>query len=450
MSKGFLPLCFILMPFGEKPDAKGRKINFDTIYRTLIAPAVIDAGMEPIRADEERVGGFIHKPMFERLLMCDYAIADLTTANANVFYELGVRHAARPFSTLSIFAGECTLPFDVRPLRALPYTLDEQRKPASLESDKAAITKWLNEARAQKTDSPLYQFFDELQPHALAHEKTDIFRERVRYSADAKAKLAELRIQKSLQGLQAFEAGLNMTDTEGGILLDLFLSYRAIEAWYAMIALADKLPEHLAKSLLVCEQLGLALNRAGKSQKAEDVLLQALKTYGASSETYGILGRVYKDRYNQENNPVQKESYRRQAIETYLKGFEADWRDAYPGINAVTLMLAHPEPDPRLEELMVVVGYAVKRKVARSEGDYWDYATLMELAVALKNPQDAHEYLLNALPKANESFMPKTTADTLVMLRKRWNETGEDTAWLEPLIEALMTTYQNLKADGGA
>ena len=70
-------------------------------------------------------GGIIHKPMFERLILCDYAVADLTTANANVFYELGVRHAVRkPWSTLLLFAeGGSQLPFDVAPLRALPYQL---------------------------------------------------------------------------------------------------------------------------------------------------------------------------------------------------------------------------------------------------------------------------------------------------------------------------------------
>ena len=41
--------------------------------------------------------------MFERLVLCEYAVADLTTANANVFYELGVRHAVRPFSTVLLF-----------------------------------------------------------------------------------------------------------------------------------------------------------------------------------------------------------------------------------------------------------------------------------------------------------------------------------------------------------
>lgn len=98
------PLCFVLMPFGKKADASGRLIDFDAVYAELIAPAIENAGLEPIRADEEMTGGLIHKPMYERLLLCPYAVADLTTANANVFYELGIRHAVRPGSTLLLFA----------------------------------------------------------------------------------------------------------------------------------------------------------------------------------------------------------------------------------------------------------------------------------------------------------------------------------------------------------
>ena len=78
------PLCFVLMPFGQKPDASGATVDFDAVYRDFIAPAIEAAGMKPIRADQEMSGGIIHTPMFERLLLCEYAVADLTTANANV------------------------------------------------------------------------------------------------------------------------------------------------------------------------------------------------------------------------------------------------------------------------------------------------------------------------------------------------------------------------------
>jgi hypothetical protein len=77
------------MPFGKKSSNAGSMIDFDAIYQDLISPAINGSGLEPLRADEEMTGGIIHKPMFERLILCEYAVADLTTANANVFYELG-------------------------------------------------------------------------------------------------------------------------------------------------------------------------------------------------------------------------------------------------------------------------------------------------------------------------------------------------------------------------
>jgi hypothetical protein len=83
-------LCFVDMPFGKKADPKtGTEINFDQIYNLAIKPAAEESGLECIRGDEERTGGIIHTAMFARLLLCEFVIADLTTANPNVFYELG-------------------------------------------------------------------------------------------------------------------------------------------------------------------------------------------------------------------------------------------------------------------------------------------------------------------------------------------------------------------------
>lgn len=95
------PLCFVLMPFGRKQDGTGKIIDFDAVYQQIISPAVVAAGLEPLRADEEQVGGTIHKPMYERLMLCEFAVADVTGANPNVYYELGIRHAIRPRSTVN-------------------------------------------------------------------------------------------------------------------------------------------------------------------------------------------------------------------------------------------------------------------------------------------------------------------------------------------------------------
>ena len=111
------------MPFGRKPTSTGTVIDFDRVYADLIAPAVDEADLEALRADEETQGGIIHKPMFERLILCPYAVADLTMANANVFYELGVRHAFRPWSTVPMISHDNRLPFDVQMLRTVHYVL---------------------------------------------------------------------------------------------------------------------------------------------------------------------------------------------------------------------------------------------------------------------------------------------------------------------------------------
>jgi hypothetical protein len=105
-------------------------IDFDAIYKDLIAPVITESGLASLRAHEEMAEGIIHKPMFERLILCEYAISDLITANANVFYELGIRHVVRPRITILLFAkGSGQLPFDVVPLRAMTYILNEEGFP---------------------------------------------------------------------------------------------------------------------------------------------------------------------------------------------------------------------------------------------------------------------------------------------------------------------------------
>ena len=432
------PLCFVLMPFGEKPDATGQKINFDAVYHDLIAPAIRAAKLDPVRADEEMAGGIIHKPMFERLILCEYAVADLTTANANVFYELGVRHAVRPGTTVLIFASGSRLPFDVAPLRALPYDLNQEGLPKDLEKAKAALTARLKEARNAVTDSPIYQLVDNY-PN-VDHTKTDVFRERVQYSAEKKAALADAR-RKGVAALRAIETELgNIADGESGVVIDLFLSYRAVKAWQEMVDLVNKMSRPLASTVMVREQLALALNRLGQGEKAEGVLKDLIDQRGPSSETYGILGRVYKDRWEEALKQGEKLLARgllEKAVEAYLRGFEADWRDAYPGINAVTLMEIKEPPDPRRENLIPIVRYAVERRIANGKPDYWDHATLVELAVLGNDKEKALNALSDALANIRERWEPETTARNLRLVREARERRNESVSWLKEVEEAL-------------
>jgi MAP3K TRAFs-binding domain len=425
------PLCFVAMPFGVKPDGAGGSVDFDAVYEELIRPAVTAAGLEPLRADEEVSGGIIHKPMFERLILCDYAVADLTTANANVFYELGVRHALRPYTTVLLFAEGGRPAFDVAPVRAVLYPLTKAGRPADSEATRQALTERLIEARNRSTDSPVFQLVEGLPTPQIDHAKTDVFRDQVRYSTKVKERLAAARRQDAA-AVRAVEDDLGrLEDVEAGVLVDLLLSYRAVGSWHDIVRLVEEMPAPLAGTVLVQEQLGFALNRAGDSERAESVLRGVLERHGPSSETLGILGRVYKDRWRaalERGETALARGALKQAIDTYLAGFEADWRDAYPGINALTLMEMRQPPDPRRKRLLPVVEYAVERRIASGAPDYWDYATRLELAVLAKDEEAVTEALDSALSLVREPWESETTTENLAMIREARASRGESFA----------------------
>ncbi len=443
------PLCFILMPFGKKPGAGGRTIDFDAVYREIIVPAVKLAEMEPLRADEEQDGGIIHKAMFERLILCKYAIADLTTANANVFYELGVRHAARPSATVLMFAtGVGQLPFDVNGLRGLPYQLGADGKPANVESDIQALAGRLKACLADvggpPKDSPVYQLVEDFPE--VQHHKTDVFRDRVQYEKEIKAQLAlarDLAQNDEDAALIALDKVCNtqctcFPETDFGVLVDLLLSYRAVDGWHRMIEVVEAMPPELRDTVLVREQYAMALNRDGRSDEAERVLNELIKERGPSSETYGILGRVYKDRWQQALKAGKKaraHGLLQQAINSYLLGFETDWRDFYPGVNVLTLMEHCEPPDPRKMELYPIVRYAVERRIAVASPDYWDYATLLELAVIIEDKADAFTQLNLALGKMREPWEGATTINNLRMICTLRKDRKQDVDWLEELLQ---------------
>lgn len=453
------PLCFVLMPFGTK-SVGGSTVDFDAVYTSVVAPAIDQAELQPLRADEEMAGGIIHKPMFERLVLCEYAVADLTTANANVFYELGVRHATRSRSTLLLFAeGRGQLPFDVAPLRALPYRLGADGKPDTPEEAVQAITERLLAAKAPDVDSPLYQLLEDYPD--IDHEKTDVFRDRVEIGetfkreleAKRRAGVAAIKAAKEAKDdvdaarraaaadVRTVEDGMgDLEAVEAAAVIDLLLSYRAVEAWADMVRLIERLPLPLRNTVMVQEQLGLALNRDKRSEEAEHVLQDLLEKRGDSSETLGILGRVYKDRWDETRKDGKQMLARgllEKAIETYLKGFEADWRDAYPGVNAVTLMEMAEPPDQRQQHLIPIVTYAVERRIARGKPDYWDHATLLELAVLGNDQAAAATALSTALASNAEGWQMETTANNLRLIQQIRQRRNESQPWLAELIDAL-------------
>ncbi|MCP4385434.1 MAG: DUF4071 domain-containing protein [Hyphomicrobiales bacterium] len=452
------PLCFVLMPFGKKPEGTGRIIDFDVVYREIIAPAVEAADMEPIRADQEEIGGTIHKPMFERLMLCDFAVADVTGANPNVYYELGIRHALRPHSTVLVFAENTALPFDIAAQRGVPYRLDAAGDVVDPQEDRSIIAKRLSAARTNThDDSPLFQMIDGMPRLEVDHSKTDIFRDRVVIAQEYRTALAAAR-KAGLEAVQAVAADPRLADlrnVEAGIIIDLLLSFRAVgtkEGCQAMIDLHTRMPRALQQARMVREQLGFALNRVGRSEEAAEILGEVIDEFGPNSETNGLLGRVYKDLWEsakRDGRSFEARGLLKRAIATYRSGFEADWRDPYPGINAVTLMELQDKPDPDREALLPVVRYAAAQRAGaqRQEGgDYWDHATLLEVAVLDRDQDLAHEAAASALAMVREPWEPATTRRNLRLIREARAARNEESDWIAEIEDALDEAEARLKS----
>ena len=477
------PLCFVLMPFGSKPDpAGGPDIDFNQVYEGAIKPGIEDADMLPIRADEEKLGGIIHKAMFERLLVCDFAVADLTTSNPNVMYELGVRHTARPRTTLTIYAASSPLPFDVGLLRTERYRLAEKNlfDAESAAELRRAVAEHLRVLRVQAPDvgdSPLFQLVRGWDPRPLPLDAAESFRADVAANETVKQRLdlvqagsRELARRPELATELAAirEETLDGGSSDVGVLTELLLTHRALLDWTGMILVHDAMPEELRRQVPIRQQVAFAYNRraeeraeaaakakaageeGAKAREAEAAadrahalaMLQGLEEeQGASSETSGLLGRIYKSQWQEERaaGGPKVRQYLTQAVDAYVRGFETDWRDVYPGINAVTLL--HVKGDPKAlrqrDRLLPVVRFAAERRLEAPNPSYWDHATLLELAVLADKEAEAEDQFDRVITSWSERWQPETTADNLRLILEAREEQGGRTDWLRAILDGL-------------
>lgn len=117
--------CFFIIPFGRRNVGR-RVVDFDRLYHDVFVPAIQSLGYRCLRSDQVLdSGGRLHQRMFEQIFNADLVLADLTTLNANVLYELGVRHALAQGVTLMIRQEQDHLPFDVGHFEVFGYSVDE-------------------------------------------------------------------------------------------------------------------------------------------------------------------------------------------------------------------------------------------------------------------------------------------------------------------------------------
>jgi len=146
--------AFVIRPFGKKKDSSGQDIDFEYIHKLLFAPALKETTDGGGTTGEVIEAGNIREDMFALIVEADLVLCDITVHNANIFYELGIRHALRPKGTLLV-KGEPSegTPFDLLTDRYLPYDVHDPgaTKDTLVHAIRTTMTSW------RKTDSPVFQ-----------------------------------------------------------------------------------------------------------------------------------------------------------------------------------------------------------------------------------------------------------------------------------------------------
>jgi tetratricopeptide (TPR) repeat protein len=396
--------------------------------------------------------------MFSAVISSDLMISDITSDNANVFYELGIRHALGRGRTILISAAGRRIPGNISSLRALFYEPDANGRltGSAAEMFREQLKSIIREGqRSPVSDSPIYQFFPDLDVSLPAELDAGTGRRRRRTKGQRgfvqSVVESPAQAKGDLEGIEAAVRGSQEVDP--GEYLNLMKRYRDLSEWDRVIGLADDAPPQLAESQEMRQLLALALNRRGlpgDQDRAITMMEQQLAETGGDSESFGILGRIYKDRYDQakeQGDPREASVNLEKAIEQYRAGFEKNPRDYYPGINVVNLLVQKGDDAARqeLDTLVPRVSAAVQQKLEGDRIDFWDLATDLQLAAVARDWSRAEQRAKAMVSQSPAGWMVETTIRDMRAVGKTFSDPMDQRS-LESIIWILKPDARN----GGA
>ena len=338
---------FIIRGFGEKTDSKGQKINFDQVQAELIDPALKACGLVGGTTGEIKDAGNIRADMFALILEADIVICDITVHNANVFYELGIRHALRKKHTLLLKGDPSadTTPFDLSTDRYLKYSVADPKAalPDLIEKIKAS------QISSRETDSPIFLMLPELSEADASEVKLvplDFIEEVERAEAAADKGLLRI-IAQDLSGQRFQWEGLRRVARTQWSLKD---EPGARDTWDSVRqAQPDDVEACLALANLFERQYRAEKRDAlleSSNQLIERVLGNESATPAQRTEALALEGRNLKTLWRQRfvsaadaaaALPLAVDIRALQAYEAYRKAFDGDLNAFYPGVAALQM-----------------------------------------------------------------------------------------------------------------
>ncbi len=373
------------MGYGKKTDPTlGKTFDLDKTYQNIIKPAVENAGFECVRGDEVLESGLIDKSMYGLLIYSDLVIADITTFNPNAIYELGVRHAAKPFSTIIMKEKDGNIPFDINHNKTFTYShMGEDIGVTEAERCRTQLTKLITEVdKSKEVDSPLFQHIQSVKPYILPEEE---YIQIIKDLADKEKTIFALVEQAKLEMLNSnFE--------------------EAAKYWKKAI---EKIQDdtYFIQQLAVCTYKNKNVDENIALTDALTII-NKLEPEGRTTndpETLGVTGAIYKRLWLKNDATIE---YLDRAIKYYKKGFTIN-SYYYTGENYALCLDFKSETTTNSDEKIYYKLEAQKTRESiieiieelENDDDFlkrsdlkWIYATLSNCYLALNNQALHKEY----------------------------------------------------------
>lgn len=379
--------CFVATGFGPKTDYRtGRTLDLDKTYENLIKPVFDDLGIECFRAKEIRHSGIIDVPMYEWLYKADIVVADISTLNPNAIYELGVRHALRPYSTIVISEDKLTYPFDVNHTLIHSYRhLGEDIGVSEAKRFTEELKKLVKEIlKNTKSDSPVYTYLPKLTPPSFTSEEI----KEIKKVDEDKAPFSEL--------LEDAENAKNNKEFE--IAAELYKICLKFEPQNVF----------LRQRLALVTYYSQRPNPKKALHNAEKILSPLTPEKTTDPETLGLSGSINKRLYDLTND----EKYLNKSIWFYERGFYIQ-QDYYNGINFAYLLTLKStivknkfeavsyffQANRVREEIISICNNLIKREDFKERDDReWVYQSLAQAYLGLEQEEE----VAKIIPKIDE------------------------------------------------
>ena len=375
------PICFMIMPYGTKStgvDPSGSapgEIDFNALWDRAYAPVIEALGYEPVRADQD-TGSMIITQMIERLYFADLVLADMTIPNGNVYYEVGLRHAAKEVGCVLLAADWSKALFDVAQMRTLRYPLPEGAiVEATAQAVQAAI-KGPIESLGRGV-SPMFQsipgYPTAVNPAAATSMK-DVM-------AELAAFQGQIRAVRALPVSNAWRRPKSSSRNTGGRRSP----ERPRSDFFSCSRIAPIPPPTGAGSPIsspgfrrlsptrrrFARRTPLPCPTAGNPIDAIAKLEELIARSGPTPERLGLLGGRYKRLFVKAANSAERQVYLNKAIDAYERGMELDLNQYYCSSNLPRLYRQRKRKgdDERARSVSALVVAACERaKKARRRG----------------------------------------------------------------------------------